>query len=211
MKIVATSDLHGQLPEEIPECDVLVLAGDLAPDYKFNLMAERQREWLHTTFREWLEGPASAAKHVVGIGGNHDFALDVFGPPEGLRWHFLEDSGVEIDGVYFYGSPWCPHLTAWAYYASKRVLQMRAETVPRNTDVLVVHSPPFGHLDNAYGRHVGDAYIDIALQRAKPKVMFCGHIHEQHGQSELLKVPIYNVSRVDDFYEVAYPLVTVEI
>lgn len=50
MKIVATSDFHGVLPpvESIPECDVLVIAGDVCPLRDHGV--EFQRSWLLTNF-----------------------------------------------------------------------------------------------------------------------------------------------------------------
>src|SRR5436190_19972122 len=64
LKIAATSDLHGYLPA-VPECDLLLLGGDLCPDGR----EKDQARWLDTTFRYWLRDVP--AKEVVGVAGNH--------------------------------------------------------------------------------------------------------------------------------------------
>ena len=49
-------------------------------------------------------------------------------------------------------------------------------------DVLVVHEPPQGILDDVGGgRHIGfPAHLE-ALRRLQPKVLLCGHCHESPG------------------------------
>jgi hypothetical protein len=61
------------------------------------------------------------AKHVVCIGGNHDFLLQ---SREFRFAHatFLEDRTVEIGGLLIHGSPWCPDLSGFAYYATNEQL-----------------------------------------------------------------------------------------
>ena len=49
--------------------------------------------------------------------------------------------------------------------------------IPKDTDVLITHGPPKGNVDGMLGcqslaRHV---------ERVRPKVLVCGHIHEAHG------------------------------
>ena len=69
MRIVAASDLHGQLPAvaDFPRGDVLAFAGDLCPDGD----PAYQLDWLHTRFAYWVEQlPVS---HVVATWGNHDW------------------------------------------------------------------------------------------------------------------------------------------
>ena len=73
MRLVLTSDFHGFLPKRVPECDLLLIAGDVCPvwnhDRKF------QAFWLRNDFTDWLkEQPAT---DIIGIGGNHDFVLEV--------------------------------------------------------------------------------------------------------------------------------------
>ncbi len=219
MKIVAVSDLHGNLPE-LPECDVLVIAGDICPDFMSYSMAlrgdkgeQRQRHWLETDFREWLK--KVPAKEVVGIAGNHDFVFEHrFLIPKDLRWHYLRDEAVEIDGVRFYGSPWVPNLPKWAFHGSDEFLYRRAEAAieePR-IDVLVVHGPPYGYADKCGpkygldGLHVGDRHTNEIIAMQRPKAIFCGHIHEGFGEYNIPhnngeSSKLYNVAFVDEVYE----------
>ncbi len=49
-------------------------------------------------------------------------------------------------------------------------------------DILVVHEPPRGILDNVGGgRHIGFAEHLEALRRLHPRVLLCGHCHESPG------------------------------
>ena len=49
-------------------------------------------------------------------------------------------------------------------------------------DILVVHEPPRGILDDVGGgRHIGFAEHLAALRRLRPKVLLCGHCHESPG------------------------------
>ncbi|HEX3804322.1 MAG TPA: hypothetical protein VHV75_15915 [Solirubrobacteraceae bacterium] len=66
------SDLHGQLPAVEP-CDVLFLAGDLVP-LEVQEDDQRSKRWLSEVFARWLDEVPAA--EVVGIAGNHDFALE---------------------------------------------------------------------------------------------------------------------------------------
>jgi hypothetical protein len=49
-------------------------------------------------------------------------------------------------------------------------------------DILVVHEPPRGILDDVGGgRHIGFTAHLEALKRLRPKVLLCGHCHESPG------------------------------
>lgn len=94
MTILATSDLHGQLPT-IGPCDLLLIGGDVCPldDHS----QEGQLRWLDQVFRPWLL--AIGAKTIIGIAGNHDFIFET--RPKAvheldLPWTYLQDSAVEL-------------------------------------------------------------------------------------------------------------------
>lgn len=71
IKVIAFSDPHGQLPLITEPFDLMLIGGDICPAHDhFNWY---QREWLSTTFVEWVLGLPFKDKssRVVFIGGNH--------------------------------------------------------------------------------------------------------------------------------------------
>lgn len=220
--MIATSDLHGFLPDplDIPEADLLIIAGDIAPDHPIGMRARYglndngaayQAEWLDGEFRRWLDRVIPRVKRVIAIWGNHDFVGEPnrFGvePPALQREvQFLNDETVEIDGVRIHGTPWVPGLPRWAFHGSEEFLQARAESIPSDLDILISHGPPYGTADFVapqFGSlNVGDRALAGALGSLNPKLFICGHIHEQYGQhvDRDSGVPVWNVSYVDENY-----------
>ena len=49
--------------------------------------------------------------------------------------------------------------------------------IPKDTDVLITHGPPKGNVDGMLGCHSLARHVE----RVRPKLLVCGHIHEAHG------------------------------
>lgn len=193
MIIEATSDLHGQLPSAKTICgDVLVLAGDICPD-------SFQREWLVSTFAEWVK--RLTVKRVVATWGNHDF-IGLDSPPEveGVTW--LCDSGAEIDGIKFWGSPWSPRFFYWAFMKDEPDLAKVWAQIPDDCQVAVLHGPPSGVGDlTMSGERVGSPSLTKRLLEIPAlQLAVFGHIHEACGQWKLGNATWANVSLLDDRY-----------
>jgi Icc-related predicted phosphoesterase len=196
MHLVATSDLHGYLPE-IPACDLILIGGDICPDGT----PQMQADWLDTCFRRWLKG--IPAKEVVAVAGNHDFLFEQ--NPEivpALPWHYLQDSGLDIEGVRIWGTPWQPVFFDWAFNQTEPELEKIWKQIPANTDILLLHGPPFRHGDrNTHGEHTGSPSLLTRIREVQPKVVICGHIHESRGQYHIGSSRILNVSQLNVHYQ----------
>lgn len=198
VKIVATSDLHGELPL-IPECDLLLIAGDICPDGS----ALYQGRWLDKEFRVWLKN--IPAKEIVGIAGNHDIIFEHYTHflPNELPWHYLQDEVKVVQGFNIYGTPW--QLPFWgAFNEGEKGLQAKYQNIPENIDILISHSPVAGILDRVGARHTGSLALKEKVAKIRPKLFVCGHIHCDTGIFEQSGTTYANVCLLDDNMEVAH-------
>jgi Icc-related predicted phosphoesterase len=219
MPVYAVADLHGNLPDVPGDCELLLIAGDICPDFRptkgrhwdvVDRGGQRQRAWLNGEFRAWLDGLADRNIAVVATWGNHDFVGEhPYLVPKDLPWTLLVDQTVVVNGLHIYGTPWVPSLRDWAFYKGVTDLQDRSDRVPDGIDVLMTHGPPYGAGDRIptrmvglnHERRVGDETLVSAIERVRPKVVVCGHIHEDRGMHMCGGVPVYNVAAVDAFYD----------
>jgi Icc-related predicted phosphoesterase len=197
VSIVATSDLHGQLPK-IPPADLLLIAGDICP----NSSTTDQANWLDQTFRVWLD--ELPVQHVVGVAGNHDRLFEINSEiiPKDLRWHYLQDESITLFDLKIYGTPW--QLPFWgAFNLSDKMLVERYHAIEPYTDIVISHGPPFGILDEVpsyldTSHHTGSLALRNRILYVKPQLVVFGHIHEKHGTYFLDQTLCANVSLLND-------------
>lgn len=176
MRVVAISDFHGVVPPDVPPCDLLVVAGDVLDGYG----TTHSRE---TSLFGWLERQPAGA--IVGVAGNHDrLAIDEPDAVRALPWIYLEDSGCEVDGLKIWGSPWSVEFFGWSFMRPDADLAERWELIPDDTEILVVHGPPYGILDRvSRGVHAGSrTLLERLCGLPRLRLLVTGHIHEAWGQ-----------------------------
>ncbi len=206
MKIVAMSDMHGQLPDRVPDCDLLLLAGDLAP--VDNHALAHQAEWLDQVFRRWLMG--LPARKIIGIAGNHDlvFEQEPRWVPRDLPWTYLQDNGTLWEGLRIWGTPWQPWFFDWAFNGGPDQLQRQWALIPDDTDILVVHGPPYGYGDGIPQRQgvrrCGCPHLLERIRAIEPRLVVFGHIHEGRGEWQLGPTRLANVTLLDERYDAVY-------
>ena len=214
MKIVALSDMHGDLPIIEDPCDVICICGDIVP-------LETQRDytrsvaWIAGRFSNWCD--KLDCEKILLISGNHDFVFErlyneqlnvskdvltkesidecfpsyvetVLDLPG--KVNYLQNSYVIYDGVKFYGTPNIPELRNWAFYQKSDELLKTFRKIPDDTDVLLTHSP---------GKYVNDTGVSLqlshrpeygsieltkAVQDKHIKYWFCGHVHSGNHRLE---------------------------
>lgn len=200
------SDLHNlDVFYKAPDGDVLVVAGDICSVGNEKEIAE---------FDEFLSYQTHAAKLVVA--GNHDFTFEDYSPENArkLLKHgiYLEDDGIDIYGIKFWGSPWQPWYGGWAFNVQRRykLAEVWAK-IPSDTDVLITHSPPFGILDVVNGEHVGCRDLTSALKRIRPRLHVFGHIHQGYGMTERNGTIYVNASLRDEEYKLVNQPIVIDL
>lgn len=167
MKILHLSDTHNchDRLRDLPEADVVVHSGDFC-------MVGTEHEAID--FLNWFCN--LPYKHKIFICGNHDdclYGANIDGLDNNV--HHLSNSGIEIEGVTFYGVP-----MFLEDCITERQNQNYAN-IPDDTDVLITHSPAFGILDFDDGINYGSEEILKKLSDLHLKAHLFGHIHAKHG------------------------------
>ena len=202
MKIITVSDTHGmhRQVKNLPKGDVLIHAGDIT---------SRGTKKEVEDFLDWFNN-LKQFTHKIFIAGNHDFFLDHAENSEVSKLVpenviYLRDSGVEIEGVKFWGSPITPKFYNWAFQRERgSAIKQHWDLIPNDIDVLIVHGPPANILDKiTNGRNVGCKELHNACQRIMPQFFVCGHIHEDYGKCLDHGTTYVNTSLLNDKYELA--------
>ncbi len=200
MNLVCISDTHGLHDHvRVPPCDVLIHAGDCTNDAGRKSLRD---------FLTWLERQPALRK--VLIAGNHDWAFEKW--PDLARAMiaevapsvtYLQDSGVEIDGIRFWGSPYQPAFCDWAFNLPRgEALKRHWDLIPEGTDVLITHGPARGILDISGfdNERCGCDDLLATIQRVKPRLHVFGHIHHSYGTRKVDDTTHLNASICDEGY-----------
>jgi len=185
MKLLLFSDIHcshsaiQSLVKRSRDADVLVGAGD------FGTM----RKGVATT----LAPLQNVDKPQILVCGNAESNQELEEATDWQQSHVLHGTGIEIQGVQFFGLgggiPVTP-FGSWSFdldeeSAAQHLDRWPQRSEPEQKSVLVVHSPPLGAVDvSSRGKHLGSESILAAIQRQRPRLVVCGHIHDSAGRIE---------------------------
>lgn len=205
--------MHGEYPE-LESGDLLLLCGDYTA-------SGRMPQWVN--FFCWLKRQKYRKKVVIG--GNHDNYLASAFPKtqkeadeckevvEFLEFipdfEYLCDSGCEFEGLKIWGSPWTKNFFGQNPECKHFGLDTEDEMyekfvqIPEDTDILMSHSPPQGHLDKSYKNpsRLGSVNLKRVVARVQPKIHFFGHIHGGYGKETRDDIIYYNCAHMNDVYD----------
>jgi Icc-related predicted phosphoesterase len=182
-----THNLHREL-QNLPPADVIVHSGDMSMAGTGNEVAD---------FVEWFG--TLDYQYKIFIAGNHDYCLEkkdikriqCFLPQ---NCFYLYNSGVTIERVKFWGIPFF-----FSDDVSGEYFNM-IEQIPRDTNILISHRPPFGVLDDdniTYGcPDLLQAVIDV-----RPCYHLFGHVHNAYGIEKSKDTTFVNAALVNEEYQ----------
>jgi len=207
MRIVCISDTHSKHNEiEVPDGDVLVHAGDITSRGELSTVND---------FNNWIG--KLPHKHKVVIAGNHDFCFEDELKDNAVEilnnCIYLQDSSCEIDGVKFYGTPWQPWFYDWAFNVkSEEEREGIWAKIPDDTDVLIVHGPPYMHGDEVMSDYdnVGCRKLLARIKELNIKLVVTGHIHESYGEYNIGDTKVVNASTCDFAYDPINPPIVID-
>ena len=200
MRIWHISDTHTfhnllTIPNDI---DMVIFSGDCS-----NPQNPYQNEPEVRAFIDWFS--KLPIQHKIFVAGNHDTSIE-----KGLvtkedftsnNIFYLENDFIEIEGLKIWGSPNTPTFGQWAFMKSRDTIDRLWQQIDDNVDILIVHGPPKGMLDQSYSREgvyerCGcNALKKHVLYRIKPKLMCFGHIHNHEDiiNAGTLQLSDYNI------------------
>ena len=222
MRITFISDTHtkhNQVTSSLPGGDVLIHAGDISSMGYRNEIQD---------FIKWFSG-LDNYKHKIFIAGNHDWGFQT--EPKATE-HLLElNPGCEYlqdnlfligdetddyeDMVKVWGSPWQPEFYNWAFNLPRQgwELGVHWNQIPEDTEILITHGPPFGHLDTVKSNPTFNTGCELLRERVdvvRPKIHVFGHIHTGYGYKFDGNTHFFNAAVLDEQYYFTQKPMTVD-
>lgn len=178
MKLLLFSDLHRdrvaarQIVELARDADVVIGAGDFAT--------------MRVGLGDVLDELRVIDKPAALVPGNAESAEELRAAcviwPSAVVLH---GSGATIAGVEFWGLGGAVPPTPfglWSYDLTEADAERLLQDCPSG-GILVTHSPPLGLLDvSSQGKHLGSRAVLATLERCRPRLAVCGHVHDSSGR-----------------------------
>jgi len=165
--------------------DAVLLGGDLT---NFGTPADARR---------LVEQAQAGGAPVLAVAGNCDSA-EIEGELVALGVS-LHGRGVVLGGVGIHGLSAIPPWRRGMYQMTEEQLAAAlqagyAQITAAARHVVVAHAPPRnGRLDRTFLlRHVGSQALREFIERTRPGLVICGHIHEARGVEQLGRTTVVN-------------------
>lgn len=209
MRIFTISDIHDDFdlfaPEDLPDADVCVVAGDLTN------WGVRRPQQLSAALR-WIVQMGQQIP-TLWIPGNHDIGVgpNTFSYQDDVTC--ILNQTVSVGGLTFHGVSLSPCYTfpeladMWDYMTVDEDAEREAYSFEK-VDVVVSHAPPYGVLDSGawvVGRgqeNYGSPALADYIARHAPRLVICGHVHEGRGHACLGRTDVYNVAQSAQIIEI---------
>jgi Icc-related predicted phosphoesterase len=224
MKFLATSDLHGWLPQIKEEFDLLMICRDVCPDMYG--VEYSQIDWFGGVFIPWINNLPfkHAYSKVIFVPGNHDKCFDgIVSKAQMMEWEFMTLGRLKIlnhdmydfeypvsdgtDVLRIFGTPYCTQFGNWAFMVDDNELERKYSQIPSDIDILLSHDSPnieklgavLDEESRFYNPSAGNAILADHIWRINPKIFHSGHMHSGN-HNFILKDGVWmaNVSLVDE-------------
>ena len=141
MKFLATSDIHGYLPNITEEFDLFMICGDICPADDHSIYY--QENWIKNIFTQWINSlPYKTAwSKVILVPGNHDFWFERMTEAQKLEIEMLCFNRLKIlkhdeyefeypvsdglDSLIIFGTPYCSIFGHWAFMVNDETLEKK--------------------------------------------------------------------------------------
>jgi Icc-related predicted phosphoesterase len=200
-----THNKHNQLNGKLPGGDILIHSGDITSlgrkheveqfikwfskqDYRYKVFIAGNhdmsfdRERLLRDKLAFFEGRTEYDTECAE--GKPEWLKDMLGSLDSNTF-YLEDTGIDIEGIKIWGSPHSPTFgRGWGFNKDRGydIAQCWNE-IPIDADIVITHTPIYGYNDRALNtnENVGCSDLYHRLHEVKPHLHFAGHIHEGYG------------------------------
>jgi Icc-related predicted phosphoesterase len=177
LKLLLFSDLHcdygraGELVRRSAGVDAVIGAGDFAS--------------VRRGLDETIAVLSLIDKPAILVPGNNETLDELRAACRGWKSAtVLHGEAAAIDGVAFFGIGGGIPITPfgdWSYDFSEEAAERLLGNLQMGS-VLVSHSPPKGLVDmDSRGASLGSTAVMAAIERTRPRLVVCGHIHGSAG------------------------------
>ncbi len=170
MKILATADLHGNkksirnLVKKSKSVDLIIIAGDISNYGK--------------RIKESVRELKKSKKQILAIHGNHESSKDIKTDKQVTNLH---KKIKKINNFNFIG------YGGGGFSQRDKELENFSKKIKNKSIIFITHAPPYKtKLDKLPLGHVGSISIRRFIEKHKPILFICGHLHENENKKQRL-------------------------